>query len=135
MYITSSSNKEFKSFNIGDEIGIKIIEDKNFYEWAYNYAYDVLKCRWSDIGHPEIEDLFAKIDNGDWENLLYASNYARDFLHCDWIEIDPIKYERLDYYLGDYGFNYDKEKEPRQLKKEYNGCLSGKTRLINHVHY
>ena len=64
------------------------IEDGRFPEWSYFHAKDVLHCKWSDIGKPEVEDIIGK--NSEW-----AYWYAKGVLYYRWVEIGKPEVEDI----------------------------------------
>ena len=84
-----SSDPNFKSIrlDVECELGEYIsIEDKRLPEWACSYADRILKCRWADIGKPEVEDIIGK--HPEW-----AYMYARYVLKCKWINVGKPEIE------------------------------------------
>ena len=83
MLIIYSSDPNFKSIRLDVEcyLGEYVsIEDERLLYWAFYFAKGVIKCRWADIGKPEIEDIIGK-------DPKWAYWYAIDVLYCRWADI------------------------------------------------
>ena len=117
--IIYSSDPSFKSIELDVEcdLGEYVnIEDEKLPRWAYYYAKNI-RCRWSDIGHTEMEDIIGKdprsacyyavfvlrkrwsdIGKPEVEDVIgkhpqWAYQYADYILHCRWADIGKPEVE------------------------------------------